>query len=298
MGAALLMALALRLVWLRWRMAGLPASRHEVREPVSGLPPISIWTWAILATGVPVAIPVLARSLVSVSGDGALATFNYAWRLVELPNQFAIQLVTTLAFPAMARAHAEGRDFTVALRSALVLAWTLACASAVALHVGAQPLAQLLFGWGRMQPEHVAEVARWSAWGAWTLLPQALIAVMATVLATLNKMKSAAVAYTLALMLLWLANGREPREVMMVMTLVLILVAAAMLLSARRETLRAVAWLEMAQPALLCVLMVWLARWVHFENAWMTLVFSGLLAMVLTAAGFVTSPVLRALLRR
>lgn len=298
MGAGLVAALLLRLLWLRWRMAGLAAPVQVPLDPVRGLPPAGVWAWAVLATGLPIALPVLARSLVSSSGDGALATFNYAWKLVELPNLFAIQLVTTLAFPAIARAHAEGREFTLALRSAFVLAWTLACASALALFAGAQPLADLLFGWGRMQPGHVAEVARWSAWGAWTLLPQAFIAVLVTVLATLNRMKVAAVAYALALLVLLLSGVHEPRAVMMALTLALTAVAAVMLVAVRREALRALAWREMALPAALCIGLAWLAKSASIDNQLLSLLFSGLIALVLIALSFLASPVLRALLRR
>ncbi|MDB5964478.1 MAG: virulence factor family protein, partial [Polaromonas sp.] len=166
MGAGLLAAMGLRLVFLRWRLSRVRAREAVPLAPVTGLPTWKIWFWTLAATGFPVVLPVVARSLISDNGAGALATFNYAWKLVELPNLLAIQLVSTLAFPAIARAHAEGRNFHFALKQALVLAWTLACAAALALHVGSGPLSALLFGWGRMGPEHVAEVARWSAWGA------------------------------------------------------------------------------------------------------------------------------------
>jgi peptidoglycan biosynthesis protein MviN/MurJ (putative lipid II flippase) len=298
MGAGLLAALLLRLLWLRWRMAGLQPMVRKPVDPVHGLPTAAIWAWAVLATGLPIALPVLARSLVSNAGDGALATFNYAWKLIELPNLFAIQLVATLAFPAITRAHAEGRDFTLALRSAFVLAWTLACASALALFAGARPLADLLFGWGRMGPEHVAEVARWSAWGAWTLLPQAFIAVLVTVLATLNRMKVAALAYALALLLLLLSGVHEPREVMVALTLALSAVAVIMLVAVRGEALRALPWREIAVPGLLCIALAWLAKSLSFDHQLASLVFSGLIAVVLIACSFLASPVLWALLRR
>ena len=215
-----------------------------------------------------------------------------------MPNQFAIQLVATLAFPAITRAHAEGRDFSLALRSAFALAWTLACASALGLYAGAQPLADLLFGWGKMQAAHVQEVARWAAWGAWTLLPQALIAVLVTVLATLNRMKVAAVAYVLALVVLLLSGVRAPEYVMLGLTVALLAVAGVMLLAVRRETSGALAWRQMLMPAFACVALGALSRLVSFAQPLPGLLFAGLLAGTLVALSFVTSPVLRALLRR
>jgi peptidoglycan biosynthesis protein MviN/MurJ (putative lipid II flippase) len=298
MGLGLLAALGLRLVWLRWRMGRLKPHHDLPAQPVTGVPDWQVWCWAILATGLPVALPMAARSLMSNTGDGAMATFNYAWKLIEMPNQFAIQLVATLAFPAITRAHAQGRDFSLAVTSAFVLAWTLACASAVGLYAGAQPLADLLFGWGKMQATHVREVAQWTAWGAWTLLPQALIAVLVTVLATLNKMKVAAIAYALALALLLASGVREPMQVMLGLSAALVAVAVVMLLAARRETLRALAWRQMLVPAGAGVALCALSSQIHIAQPILALLFAGLLAAVLVALSFMTSPVLRALLRR
>ena len=154
MGSGLMLALSLRLAFLAWRMHRLAPFEPVVETQVTPLPPLvpgwRIWLWATVAAGAPAALVLLARSLVSHQGEGALATFSYAWKLVELPNLLAIQLVATLAFPALTRARAEGRDFSVQLRAAFLLSWTLACAAAVGLWTGAGPLARLLFGWGRM----------------------------------------------------------------------------------------------------------------------------------------------------
>ena len=301
MGAGLLAAMAMRLLFLRVRLGRLraqPVAAHAPLAPVTGLPGWRIWAWTLLATGLPVALPVMARSLVSDTGVGALATFNYAWKLVELPNLLAIQLVSTLAFPAIARAHAEGRDFHAALRKAFVLAWTLACAAALALSVGSRPLAALLFGWGNMQPEHVLEVARWSAWGAWTLLPQALIAVLVTALATLHKMRAAALAYAMALLVLLASGVHEPKAVMTAMTLALVAVMLVMLVSAWKDILPAVAWREMAVPGLLCALLAWLGALVPVTNQAGILAVAVLSAIILMAVSVLLSSTLRSLMGR
>ena len=298
MGAGLLAAMVLRLAFLSWRTSRVVVRFTAPNEPVSGLPGWHIWAWTLLATGLPVALPVIARSLVSETGAGALSTFNYAWKLIELPNLLAIQLVSSLAFPAIARAHAEGRDFHTALKKAFMLAWTLACAAALALFIGSHPLATLLFGWGNMRAEHVAEIAQWSAWGAWTLLPQALIAVLVTALATLQKMRAAAFAYALALMVLSASGAHEPWAVMGVMTLALASVAAAMLAFSWRDILPALAWREMAVPGLLCALLGWLGTLAAIENQAVILMVAGLAALVLMGASAALSPTLRTLVGR
>ncbi len=238
LGISLLLAMGLRLGWLRWRQRrAVAAGAEEIPEAApsplastpttvlvqpAGLPRAGLWVWAALSAGLPLALPFAARSLASQGGEGALATFNYAWKLVELPLLLAIQLVATLTFPGITRAFAQdsaeaaasaksvieaGQHSTRAVRNAFALAWTLACAATAALLLGAPAVTQLLFGWGRMTPDALARVAAWGAVGAWGLLPQALIAVALTVLATQSRMRWAAGAYALALGALLAASG-------------------------------------------------------------------------------------------
>lgn len=203
LGAGLLAAMCLRLLWLWLRQARVasPLSSGPVRP--AGLPSWPVWAWALLGSGLPLVLPFAARSIASQAGEGALATFNYAWKLVELPLLLAIQLVATLAFPAIAAAFAQGKAVPAeaaagTVRSAFALAWALACAAAAGLLVGAPALAQLLFGWGRMDPQSLERVAEWGAAAAWGLLPQALVAVAVTVLAAQARLKAAVLAYGLA----------------------------------------------------------------------------------------------------
>lgn len=216
LGMFLLVAVGLRLLWQWWR---LQRTRPRYSPPVSAaaveLPAWRIWFWAVMGAGLPLTLPFVARTFASAGGEGALATFNYAWKLVELPLVLAIQLVASLAFPAIVRAHAqlvstEGRDqgpMADAVRNALVLSWTLACAAAAALLVGAPAITALLFGWGAMQPPALAQISEWGTAGAWGLLAQALLAVALAVLATVGRMRFGVLAYALALGVLLIAGG-------------------------------------------------------------------------------------------
>jgi len=216
LGVFLLVAVCLRLLWQSWRLRRV---RHASLPPAPAVPLIlpgwRIWLWAVLGAGLPLTLPFLARTLASTGGEGALATFNYAWKLVELPLVLAIQLVASLAFPAIAQAHARqapigGADsapMACAVRNALVLCWTLACAAAAALLVGASAITTLLFGWGAMEPAALVQVTAWGVVGAWSLLPQALLAVALVVLATVGRMRFGVLAYALALAVLLLAGG-------------------------------------------------------------------------------------------
>ena len=124
-----------------------------------------------------------------------MASFNYAWKLVELPLVLAIQLVASLAFPAVTRTAPDSAERTQALQMAFVLAWALGCAAVAAVATFALPMTQLLFGWGHMQSSSQVVIAQWSAIGVWSLLPQALIAVLLTLMATRQQMHVAVWTY-------------------------------------------------------------------------------------------------------
>jgi putative peptidoglycan lipid II flippase len=212
LGTGLVAGMGLRLGWLRWRLDQDTAPAHPDGDTpdnsTAGWPRSPVWLWALASAGLPLALPLLARSLTSSTGEGALTTFNYAWKLVELPLVLAIQLVASLAFPGIAKAFSDQgtahprEQQHRALRSAFVLAWVLACAAAAALAGMGPSLAQLLFGWGRMTPEAVAQVGAWGQIGAWSLLPQALLAVLLTLMASTGRLRGAVMAYLGALGLL------------------------------------------------------------------------------------------------
>ncbi len=161
----------------------------------------------------PLALPFVARSLASQQGPGALATFNYAWKLVELPLLLAVQLVGTLALGPIVQAlrSADGeRAAAEPLRRGFALAWTLACASVAGLLFASPAIAQLLFGWGRMELRQALEhVARWGRVGSWSLLPQALVTIALAVLAAQERMRVAVVAYAVALAALLLVHAGD-----------------------------------------------------------------------------------------
>lgn len=255
LGVCLSAAMLLRLAWLHWRT---PANLPSASAPAAPLPGLPVWLWAALSAGLPLTLPFAARSIASQSGEGALATFNYAWKLVELPLLLAIQLVATLALPAIARTLAAGDAGAArgAVRTAFALAWALACAAAAALLLGAPALAAVLFGWGRMEPQALARVAQWGAVGAWGLLPHAVVAVALAVLAVRGRMTAAVSAYGLALALLlgYAASGAvDGARLMAVLNLLQCAVAVVVVAALGGEIRAWLPWRSMA-ISLLCLL--------------------------------------------
>lgn len=319
LGSGMLLGMLARLLWLRWRLqrgavptdTSAPALR---RTPAAhdSVPPAPVWLWALASAGLPLLLPLVARSLASAEGEGALTRFHYGWKLVELPLVLAVQLVAMLSLPRLARAWADPAADTRgartdALRHAFVLAWVLACAAAAALAGLAPALAQLLFGWGRMPPDAVAQVAHSARIGAWSLLPQALLAVLMTLLASTGRLRQAVAAYALALLVLvlvlgmaWAARWALPggAGVMVALNAALLAAALWLLRSEHQRALPALCARDLLPAALAAVAAAAVgARW-GLEDRWAGLLQALLLAGSVLGVAWLASPGWRAALRR
>ena len=296
LGGALLAGGALRLAWLYARLPKAVAAPSLVVPTAGpGLPRASIWLWAALSSGLLLLLPLIARSLASTSGEGALANFNYAWKLVELPLVLAIQLVASLAFPAITRTEPGSAERAQALHMAFVLAWALACAAVAAVATFSLPLARLLFGWGRMGADNLDVIAQWSALGVWSLLPQAVIVVLLTVMATRQQMHIAVWAYAAGVLALGLAGWvglASGAAVMLALDAVLVGVALVLLASQRSHFQGALHWPALLTPLGVCVLLVWTKPWITGAGVW-GLPLALLYALAVLGSALASSPLLK-----
>ena len=62
---------------------------------------------AVMATASTLLAPVVIRAAASATGVGAVASFNYAQKLVELPTGVLLSAISTVAFTRMSRAYVE-----------------------------------------------------------------------------------------------------------------------------------------------------------------------------------------------
>ena len=305
LGDFLVLAMLARLCWLYWR---LPRTQFgAAHDAVSGmpissstgsadLPGASVWLWAALSSGLLLLLPLIGRSLASQSGEGALASFNYAWKLVELPLVLAIQLVASVAFPAITRTEEGSADRKQALQMAFTLAWALACAATAVLATFSLPLADLLFGWGRMSAGNLELIAQWSAAGSWSLLPQALIAVLLTVMAMHRQMHVAVWAYGAGVLALAAAGALgliNGVAIMWAMNVVLTGVALVLLVSQWRSLGGALPWAAMLMPLMACLGLVLFKPWVGQLGLPIALPLSAVFALIVMGAAFFSSPALR-----
>lgn len=297
LGGCLVIAMLGRLAWLAWR---LPSSAQSVANlQAAELPPASVWLWAALSSGVLLVFPLVARSLASSAGEGALATFNYAWKLIELPLVLAVQLVASLAFPAITRTRAGTTERQQAVGLAFLMAWALACAAVAVVATFSLPIASLLFGWGRMSAASLELIAQWSAIGIWSLLPQALMAVMLTVMATHGRMQAAVwvmVAGLLVLLALGWLGDLNGAAVMWLLNAVFVGMAVALMVLERLSLKASFPYLACLVTLLACTGLVLLKPLFAGLNVTLALVCAAAYGLLVTGSALLASPVVRGLL--
>ena len=298
LGACLVIAMLGRMAWLAWRLPARPQS--AAIADAAHLPTASVWLWAALSSGLLLVFPLLARSLASSAGEGALASFNYAWKLIELPLMLAVQLVASLAFPAITRTAAGSPARQEAVGLAFLIAWTLACAAIAVVATFSLPIANLLFGWGRMNAASLGVIAQWSAIGIWSLLPQALMAVLLTVMATHGRMHTAVWVLGTGLAVLLLVGGLgdvNGSRVMLLLDGVFGGMAVVLMLLERRSIKGAFPYLPCLAPLLVCVGLVSMRPLLLGVSLILTLIVCTVFGLLVAGSAVMASSVLRGLLR-
>lgn len=221
-GAAVVLACAARLAWAWQRVRPFRASIDPVSHQgalTEALNPQLVMA-AVVASAVPLLLPFAARSAASVAGAGALASFGYAWKLVELPWVLGVQVVSTVAFARVAQVVSPqglAPGAIGVLRKAFGSALAIGVGAAALLVLAAEPLATGLFGWGRMADAHtaLAAVASQARIGALALPALAVVAVGTTVVASAGRLRglawaSAAVVALFGALLLVKPHGASP----------------------------------------------------------------------------------------
>jgi peptidoglycan biosynthesis protein MviN/MurJ (putative lipid II flippase) len=298
LGFCLVIAMLGRLAWLAWRLPGRP--HPMAMTEAAPLPAASVWLWAALSSGLLLVFPLMARSLASSAGEGALASFNYAWKLIELPLVLAVQLVASLAFPAITRTAAGSPARQKAVGLAFLIAWTLACAAIAVVATFSLPIANLLFGWGRMSAASLAVIAQWSAIGIWSLLPQALTAVLLIVMATHRRMHAAVwvlSAGSAVLLAVGMGGNVNGAGVMWLLNGVFGCMAALLMLLEQRNIKVEFPFLAGLVPLLVCVSLVSLKPLVAGLSITLTLIACAGYSAIVVGSAVAASPVLRQLLR-
>ncbi|MEY4564117.1 MAG: hypothetical protein RLZZ618_3394 [Pseudomonadota bacterium] len=115
---------------------------------------------AFLSASLMLLVPVLVRGMASFLGQGTIATFNYATKLIELPVGILITTLATVAFPRLSAlyAAAEPAQAHQVLRTALRRSALLSAAVLLAGVWFADAVVALLFLRGRIDAGAVSQI--------------------------------------------------------------------------------------------------------------------------------------------
>lgn len=145
---------------LRW-LSQLAALRADLAGALSWQP------WALdrallrsfgaglAAASLLILVPVLIRSGASLLGEGKLAAFNYATKLVELPLGILITTLATVAFPRLSELHAraEHKSFGILLGSSLQRSMLLSLIVVLCGWQFVDALISMLFAHGKLDAD-------------------------------------------------------------------------------------------------------------------------------------------------
>lgn len=135
--------------------------------PIAGLQPFQLnlsmlirYGQAVLSGSVLLLLPVVARAIASYQGDGGVALFNYASRLVEFPLAIAVTFLTVILFPRLSQSYAKGdqEQYRQLVRYGVQLTLALAVVAAVALIITGKSYAHVVYGYGDMSSEGLKKI--------------------------------------------------------------------------------------------------------------------------------------------
>ena len=159
--AALLGGLArfLMQLWAAVRIRGLPDFSLSPWLIDKGL--LSRFLQVVLAGGVLLSFPVVARAFASELGAGELAVLSYALKLVEFPQVLAVTFLGLVLFPRLSAAFTENPELYGRLAViGLQLTVFLALCATVLMFFNAQTFARWVYGYGAMTDPALTELGQ------------------------------------------------------------------------------------------------------------------------------------------
>lgn len=106
---------------------------------------------AMMAGSILLLLPVIARAMASFSGDGSLALFNYAMKLIEFPLTIAVTFIGIILFPRIAKSFGDNIKLHHQLvKTGVQITLILAIISTVSLQLLSWEYVQVVFGYGAM----------------------------------------------------------------------------------------------------------------------------------------------------
>lgn len=121
---------------------------------------------ALLSSSALLLLPVVARALASYQGEGSVAQFNYAIRLIEFPLAVAVTFLATVFFPKLSETATSNPSLHRALiRYGVQITIGFGVVAAITLYILCQAYVNTVYGYGNMQPDSLTLVAELTAIG-------------------------------------------------------------------------------------------------------------------------------------
>lgn len=290
-----LVAVAAALVrWLSQLLVR-PRRQSQLPEPTGwlvGWPLFVRYLQAFSAGSLLLLLPVVTRALASLGEPGAIASVNYAVKLVELPLGAGLTVFAVVLFPTLSQAFANASDErgAVLLRRGIATVVALALAMTVPLVWFSSELTALVFGWGDMTPLALERIGFLAALGFLSLPAQAVSSLL---LATYNAKRDTRTPMLISLIALgllillggWMQRIASAAGVMGALVVLYWVVLVLQLICLQRRHGLPV-WRWLCRPAMLALVAIMLALFVPV--ALLSRVWQGpLAALALSALGFV-----------
>lgn len=193
---------------------------------------------AIGAAGILTLLPVIGRAVSSVGGEGQLAAFNYALKLVELPlavigTAFAVGL-----YPMITRVIGDLEKCREMLSMAIKVVMVTTASAVVCIYIFSETYVDLVFGWGVMKEEGLSLISSILVLLVVALPLQSISALQLAIINALKKTRAALVINLLGLllflpmaMILEVRLGMAGIAIALVSTYLVILIAQALVVN-------------------------------------------------------------------
>lgn len=178
----MLIAGVLRCFWLWWDTH--PFVNHERAESLMVKPLLQSYGMALVASSSLFLLPLIGRAMASQTGEGGIAIFNYASKLVELPLAVAITLIANVMFATLAHTiQQQPKTWSVMFgqsqRVVILVAWLITLPA----FCFSLSLVKIAFGWGEISEFHLQQIAIVWQCGLLSLVLQGVVSLNTVALA-------------------------------------------------------------------------------------------------------------------
>jgi len=168
---------------------------------------VSRYFHAVVAGGILLTLPVIARAIASFNGEGSVAIFNYASRMVEFPLSVSVTVLSIGLFPLLASCFIKKEnECHEMIETTLHIVIIIAISVSLPLIWYSQDIASLVFGWGQMQKSQTDTIGILLAIGMFALPFQGVSSVIVAIFNAKKDIK-AMIPVNLIAVILFLTGG-------------------------------------------------------------------------------------------